>query len=806
MSFRDLHQESLLLAESSGELKGIVMVAHLSLGGKFLVFRYPSVERKSLSVETREAYLRSSEQDQQRGPGLRASRDEHQSSAFLARKQKRADAALRYFDAYQLPSVLIAPMLLPKRALLNCGFALDVDSLSFVGWPLALSQRDAVVRIRQNLIAPSSSSSDVSSIGHGWTPLASLQRQYVDGLNAALSGAIDDSNFLYDVNDDVGNNDNDDDEANGSDNDDDDADGEPLARDCLLAFNVVFTLTDECDDRMRTVYQSLARQLCGALRHEQDRCDYLRHQLTMIQRVRRQWLEENAVEPAHGDSSRRVAISDSGQHGGGGASSAFDALRSGTRHEQLTKRMLECSSLARTLRDVFAQLKRHRQAQVCVNDWLRVSLSLTLPTHVPAYPMRPYQTLLLIVPILRARADEAKVHGHARASSSSSSYDDVLGSDPGIMVGDSRVLPEYLLPPTLWRFVQACNPTRCFADIEAETSIPLAHIYRMAAHLVYWQCAVVIDQLTMHKVLVTGTQRLPDRGAERAFAMRFDSTWGDLGATLQRFSAAQPLSKHYESLQSAVKREFVPVVVWLLRHKLLVQLDTYVFLLIDRELSADPADVALLDSDVVADDQMSSSLSDGDSPSTHIYVDYDDESDSGESGDDGFQSPPASSRSLFDSPSATTVFARDGDAAHSSSSDDDVAPLVGYDFDQDNGDIVAISSDHDDSHNGDGNDDGDRDRDRDDMGAGNNRLGTYGHRSATAPSPLLQHEIDYLYAIDDGSPTMALFRRLCPYFRGRHSIEEILWRESLPREHLTMVLEQFSDVLTLATTESMNKF
>jgi hypothetical protein len=72
-----------------------------------------------------------------------------------------------------------------------------------------------------------------------------------------------------------------------------------------------------------------------------------------------------------------------------------------------------------------------------------------------------------------------------------------------------------------------------------------------------------------------------------------------------------------------------------------------------------------------------------------------------------------------------------------------------------------------------------------------------------APSWLEPHEIAYLETMNDGSATYELFRRLCPYFRGRHHLIEIMWRENVSREELNMVLETYRYVLVVVLHEEV---
>ena len=49
------------------------------------------------------------------------------------------------------------------------------------------------------------------------------------------------------------------------------------------------------------------------------------------------------------------------------------------------------------------------------------------------------------------------------------------------------------------------------------------------------------------------------------------------------------------------------------------------------------------------------------------------------------------------------------------------------------------------------------------------------------------HEIALLETLNDGSALHELFRRLCPFFRGRHHTQEIMWREGVSKEGETAI-------------------
>ena len=60
---------------------------------------------------------------------------------------------------------------------------------------------------------------------------------------------------------------------------------------------------------------------------------------------------------------------------------------------------------------------------------------------------------------------------------------------------------------------------------------------------------------------------------------------------------------------------------------------------------------------------------------------------------------------------------------------------------------------------------------------------------------LQQYERAYLEQIDNNTPVFNLFKRLCPYFHGKHHIEEIMWREKVSRKAIFSVLANYGDVL-----------
>ena len=115
--------------------------------------------------------------------------------------------------------------------------------------------------------------------------------------------------------------------------------------------------------------------------------------------------------------------------------------------------------------------------------------------------------------------------------------------------------------------------------IELETGIPIAHIFHLAAHLVFWGHARVADRLaaTNYYALSPDVGSLLNRDVNWRFAQAFPAF--SLAEELHRYSCLRTLEEHLHALESQQqKRDFVNVVVWLLQEGVIVQMYEYVYL------------------------------------------------------------------------------------------------------------------------------------------------------------------------------------------------------------------------------------
>ncbi len=102
-------------------------------------------------------------------------------------------------------------------------------------------------------------------------------------------------------------------------------------------------------------------------------------------------------------------------------------------------------------------------------------------------------------------------------------------------------------------------------------------MYVMAAHLVFWGKAKIINIMTKNNVYTLASHNDEVNENMHTLWKEFSCIFPDfnLVEVLANFSVPKPLSFHVQTLQHAHHRDFVLVVGWLLQKELLVQLHTY---------------------------------------------------------------------------------------------------------------------------------------------------------------------------------------------------------------------------------------
>eukprot|EP01137_Pigoraptor_chileana_P020129 Opistho-2@82096 len=343
-------------------------------------------------------------------------------------------------------------------------------------------------------------------------------------------------------------------------------------------FNIVFVLR-RSSARASSTFHTIAEQLATAIKHEEMRCGFLGSEVALITRI-----HDDALSSSH-DGRPSLQQSTFGtqqqQHNGGaggmqppagatgGAPSSavasstaqadIDAVRAAVATETL-----ERSALARHIRDVYDGLGADGAGVVHlrINGWVSLGLCAGAPvaphvtrTHLTCSPwacplaappvVRPYHTILL-------HEDQSDLLRRLPADAS----------------------------PLLRRVIQLANPLRSLQDLSLDSGITIAQLLAVISHLLHWRLATVINTISKTSLFVVSP--CADLDTHSAMMAAFDATFKSrtLPTTLAEFSFPQQLGQHLAPLRPDDQLEMVQVVLWLLRRRLLLQLNTYALLLL----------------------------------------------------------------------------------------------------------------------------------------------------------------------------------------------------------------------------------
>jgi len=421
-----------------------------------------------------------------------------------------------------------------------------------------------------------------------------------------------------------------------------------------------------------------ARRVVAALKHEEARIGYVTHEISLMLKVRDAWLSQLAA---------------------GTLPTTVNPVL------YLYRQLADQSRLALELSSMFKQLKLAQVASLRINNWCSVSLNLVVEQDLDletALPLRPYHSLLVLDPSLGPR--------HA-------------------------LPPPVDASPIVTTFLAAMRPTKSFEDVALELNLPLSTIFRIAAHLVKWQKSRIIDVVARNAVYMVKSPSTPATDTvegtlspmavlERKFDRWFPSF--RLATMLERFSTPRSVAAHLADLPAALERDFVAVVIWLLRHDLVLQLHEYLYLVVPSSDVSDKSSVL---------GEAEAALVSGRGVQHTLIV-----SESA--------SVPAR-LSLVDDMIRRRSSAQPSDASGGS-------------------------------------------------GARAAAPGVF----PSAPIPLVPYERRFLEYLADTSGEYATLKKVAPFCRGAHSIEEIMWRTAVTRAEIDAMVSRYSNILVKAQHES----
>lgn len=567
------------------DLQGILFVARTVSEGVKLLVKYPPGKRREVSDETLKTHSVDHQPQQQPGWGRKSGSD------VLRRLRRESDIVS--FSAYDISSVNLAPLLIPNKTLLNSPMTLGIDDGIFIGYPTSLVSAPGST-VPSELVSPALSrrtpgrSHSSSGLGNGSNnnnnnlsnsdEIKNLRKIYSEFGDCNLCGDDTDGQFdealecvlgdeanispasslssvsaaasiaksspsITSGEDSAGQTDSEEssrsksssysslpcasptERVNGS------GSGGGSGKSDVLAFNIVFAFKAGKDiHKAEHRLQGILRDISDVFLQEEKRCRWVSTEIEKILKARDLWLmqqstaEKKDIKPTWLD---------------------------------YVEYLLEISPLCVQLARVYRRVRYSGSAQLFLNEWTPLGISMWDPSEALLPSLRPYHTIFL----------------------TDHDLDDL----------SQRATPPMKL------FITHARPSKSFLDLHYETGISLKYIYMMASNLVFWRGAIVMHTLAEDSRFVLNPRPLlPMCSYNGSLASKFASECPHLKFTelLVKFQEVKTLESHLATIRldleksspSATEqtkefhsRTFVQSLCWLLSHGLVVQLQEFIY-------------------------------------------------------------------------------------------------------------------------------------------------------------------------------------------------------------------------------------
>uniref|UniRef100_A0A8C2PVC5 GATOR complex protein NPRL3 n=1 Tax=Cyprinus carpio TaxID=7962 RepID=A0A8C2PVC5_CYPCA len=291
----------------------------------------------------------------------------------------------------------------------------------------------------------------------------------------------------------------------------------------MILFSVVFALRANADASVINCMHNLSRRIAIALQHEERRCQYLTREAKLMLAVQ--------------DEVTTMTETD------GSPQSPF-------------RQILPKCKLARDLKEVYDSLCTTGVVRLHINNWLEVSFCLPHKIHRVGGKHIPPEALERSLKAIRP-------------------YHALL-----LLDNEKALLAQLPLDcsPALVRLIKTCSAVKNLQQLAQDADLALLQVFQIAAHLVYWGKAIIIYPLCENNVYMLSPHAnicMYSPLAEQ-FALQFSGH--DLPSMLAKFSLPVSLSEFRNPLDAPA--QLIQMVVWMLQHRLLFQLHTYVCLLV----------------------------------------------------------------------------------------------------------------------------------------------------------------------------------------------------------------------------------
>uniref|UniRef100_A0A4W4DTL3 GATOR complex protein NPRL3 n=1 Tax=Electrophorus electricus TaxID=8005 RepID=A0A4W4DTL3_ELEEL len=300
----------------------------------------------------------------------------------------------------------------------------------------------------------------------------------------------------------------------------------------MILFSVVFALRANAEPSVISCMHTLSRRVAVALQHEERRCQYLTREAKLMLAV-----QDEVTAAAETD---------------GTPQSPF-------RH------ILPKCKLARDLKEAYDSLCTTGVVRLHINSWLEVSFCLPHKIHHVGGKHIPPEALEHSLKAIRP-------------------YHALL-----LLDSEKALLAELPIDcsPALVRLIKICSATKNLQQLAQDADLALLQVFQIAAHLVYWGKAIIVYPLCENNVYMLSPHA-------NIFCI-WKPLLNDLrGIFAQPASGVLPGVSLFLCCRVVAQAQLIQMVVWMLQRRLLIQLHTYVCLLVPlSEEQAGPCDEEL---------------------------------------------------------------------------------------------------------------------------------------------------------------------------------------------------------------------
>ncbi|XP_060116779.1 GATOR1 complex protein NPRL3 [Heteronotia binoei] len=294
----------------------------------------------------------------------------------------------------------------------------------------------------------------------------------------------------------------------------------------MILFNVVFALRATADPSVISCLHNLSRRIAIVLQHEERRCQYLTREAKLI-----------------------LAIQDE--------VSAMSETTGGPQSPFL--HILPKCKLARDLKEAYDSLCTTGVVRLHINNWLEVSFCLPHKIHNVASHFIPPEAIERSLKAIRP-------------------YHSLL-----LLKDEKSLLAELPLDcsPALVRLIRTTSAVKNLQQLAQDVDLALLQVFQLAAHLVYWGKAIIIYPLCENNVYMLSPNASLCLYSPLADEFSCQFPGHDLPSVLSKFSLPVCLAEFKDPLAPPMQEtQLIQMVVWMLQHRLLIQLHTFVCLMV----------------------------------------------------------------------------------------------------------------------------------------------------------------------------------------------------------------------------------